>query len=163
MAGRDSYTTCETFSQSSGKSFWNAAPFLFSNVILVDVNIISKSIQVAAEHQRGVHEGAGIHKFSPLSNLHFLDVEYETSIEDLLSDSTFSAKDHDFIVCNLVGKTHVSRDPMRLVDLKRSGATATCSYNFLPDIFGNIIAFNGINNILLINPTTKCENEVVLE
>lgn len=151
-----------SFLYFSRESFRNAAPFLFGNAILVDVNIISKSIQVAAEHQGRIHEGAWIDELSFFIDLHFLDIEYEASIEDLLSDCTFTTKNHDFIVRNLVCKTHVTRDPVRLIN-GQICRISTCGYNLLPHILGDVIALNGVNNVFLINSTSKCKNEVVLE
>jgi len=128
---------------------------LLSDVIFVDVDVISKSIKVSAEHQWGVHERARVNKLSFLSDRHFLDVEYEASIEDLLSKGTLSSEDDDFIISDLIRKTHVSRDPSSLVQ----GWTL----NFLPHILRDIVAFNSVNDVLLINPSSKSKNVVILE
>jgi hypothetical protein len=37
------------------------------------------------------------------------------------------------------------------------------SNDLLPNILRNIVAFDGIHNVLLINSTTKSINEIVLE
>jgi len=86
----------------SRESFWNANPLLLSNLVLVDVNIISKSIKVATEHKWSVHERAWVHELSFFSDLHFFDIEYEAAIEDQESESTFTTKDQDFIISNLI-------------------------------------------------------------
>ena len=78
---------------SSRKSFRDADPLLLSNLVLVDVNIISKSIKVATEHQGSVHERAWVYKLSFFSDLHLFDVEYEASIEDQESEGTLTSKD----------------------------------------------------------------------
>ena len=57
---------------------------------------------MSTEHQWGVHEWAGVHKLSFLSDRHFLDVEYEASIEDLLSKGTLSSENDDFVISDLV-------------------------------------------------------------
>ena len=147
----------------SGESLWNAAPFLFSNAVLVNVDIITKCIHVSTKYQWSIHEWTWINKLSLFLNLHFLDVEYEASIEDLLGNGTLSTKNHDFIVCDLVRKTHVSWNPMRFVDWSSGQRIWSSSNNLLPDILGNIITFNCINDVLLINSTTECKNEVIFE
>ena len=121
----------------------------------MDIDVISKSIKVSTKHQWGVHERARVDKLSFLSDRHFLDVEYEASIEDLLSKSTLSSEDDDFVISDLIRKTHVSRDPSSLVQ----GWTL----NFLPHILRDVIAFNCVNDVLLINPSYKSKNVVVLE
>ena len=68
----------------------------------MDVDIISKSVKVSTEHQWGVHERAGVDKLAFLSDRHFLDVEYEASIEDLLSKGTLSSENDDFVISDLV-------------------------------------------------------------
>jgi hypothetical protein len=87
---------------SSGEGFWNATPLLLSNVIFVDIDIISKSVQVSAKHQGGVHERTRIDEFAFVRDSHFLDVEYEASIEDLLSNSALSSENDDFVISDLV-------------------------------------------------------------
>lgn len=37
------------------------------------------------------------------------------------------------------------------------------SHDFLPDIFGDVITLDGVHDVLLIDSTSKCEDEVVLE
>ena len=86
----------------SGERFWDAGPFLLRNVVLVDVNVVSEGEQITTEHQRSVHERARVHKLTFLLDFHFLDVEYEAPIENLLSQSALSSEDDDFIVSDLV-------------------------------------------------------------
>ena len=45
---------------ASGELLWNAAPLLLSDVILVNVDVIAKRVQVAAEDKRRVHEAARV-------------------------------------------------------------------------------------------------------
>ena len=70
----------------------------------MDVDIVSESIQIATEDQRGVHERARIHKLALLSNFHSLDVEYETTVEYLERKSTLASEDQDFMVSDLVSQ-----------------------------------------------------------
>ena len=96
----------------SGELLRNAAPFLLSDVILMNVDVITKCVHVATKHKRCVHEAARIHEFAFLSDLHLLDVQYKHSAEDLECDGTLSTKDQDFIVSDLISKAHVSRNPL---------------------------------------------------
>lgn len=84
---------------------------MLSDVIFVDVDVVSKSIQVSTEHKRGVHERAWVNKLSFLRDLHFLHIEYEASIEDLLSQGAFTTENDDFVIGDLIRQTHVTRDP----------------------------------------------------
>jgi hypothetical protein len=68
----------------------------------VDVDVISESVQVSSEHQRGVHERTGINELAFVRDCHFLDIEYEASIEDLLSQGTLSSENDDFVISDLV-------------------------------------------------------------
>lgn len=89
-------------SGSSRERFWDASPFLLRNVVLVDVDIVSKGVEITSENKRSVHEWAGINKLTFLFDFHFLDIEYEASIENLLSQSTLTSKNDDLIVGDLV-------------------------------------------------------------
>jgi len=77
----------------------------------MDIDIVSECIHVASKDEWSIHEGAWINELTFLFDLHFLNVEQETSIEDLLSQGTLSSKDEYLIVSDLVGKTHVTWDP----------------------------------------------------
>ena len=99
----------------SWKLFRNTIPFLLSDVVLVDVYVIAKSVKVASEDQRSVHKRAGINQFALLTNFHLFDVEYETAVKDLESVSTLASENEDLVVSDLVGETHVPRDPLGLV------------------------------------------------
>ena len=46
-------------------------------------DVIAISVETPVEDQGCVHEGTGVDKTAPLLDLHFLDVKYEASIEDL--------------------------------------------------------------------------------
>mgnify|MGYP007112324709 CR=1 FL=1 len=128
---------------------------MLSDVIFVDVDVISKGVEIASEHQGGVHERARVHEFAFFSHLHLLDVEYEAPVEDLRSQSTLSSENHDFVVSDLVSKTHVSLDPVGLVHLRSS--------DLLPNVFGDAIALNGVNNVLLINSSSESKDKFILE
>ena len=95
----------------SGECFWDANPFLFGNLVLMDVNVVAKGVQITSKHKRSVHERTGVNKFTFFSDLHLLHIEYEASVEDLRSQCTLSSENHDFIVGDLVCKTHVPLDP----------------------------------------------------
>ena len=75
---------------------------MLSNIVLMDVDIVSIGVHVTSEDQGGVHERARIDEFAFFSHLHFLDIKYEASVEDLLGQSTFAAKNNDLVVSNLV-------------------------------------------------------------
>ena len=148
---------------NSRESLRNTWPLLFGDVIFMNINIISKCIHVPSKDERSVHKGAWINKLASLFDLHCLNVKQETSIEDLLSQSTLPSKDKDFIICDLVCETHVTWDPRGFVDRDACSWVWVRSYNFLPNILWNIITFNCINNIFLIHSSSESENEVVFE
>ena len=147
----------ESFRQtsSSRECFLDTDPFLFSDFVFVDVNVISKCVQVSTKYKRCIHERARVNKFSFFSDLHFLYIEYEASIEDLRSQSTFTSKNHNLIVSNLVSQTHIPLNPRGFINLR--------SRNFLPNIFWDIIALNSVYNSLLVNSASKCKDEVIFE
>ena len=62
-----------------------------------------------------------------LTNLHLLDVENETAVKDLERDSTLTAKNQDLVVGHLISKTHIARNPLRLV--------AEWGRDLLPNVF----------------------------
>lgn len=140
---------------ASGELLWNAAPFLLSDVILVNVDVIAKRVQVAAEDKRRVHEAARVHEFAFLADLHLLDVQHEHAAEDLESDGALATKDQDLVVSDLVCEAHVARDPLGLVAIGLS--------DLLPDVLGDVIALDRVHNLTLIDSTAKCEDEIVLE
>ena len=128
----------------------------------MDVNIVSICVHVSAEYQWSIHERARIDKFAFLSNLHFLHIKNEASVEDLLSQSTLTAKNDDFIFSNLISQTHVTWNPCRFVT-QWPGGLRTDSSNFLPDILRNIVALNGVYDSLLVNSTSEGKDVVVFE
>lgn len=148
---------------NSRESLRNTRPLLFCNVIFMDIDIVSECIHVASKDEWSIHEGAWINELTFLFDLHFLNVEQETSIEDLLSQGTLSSKDEYLIVSDLVGKTHVTWDPWWFINRDACSWVWVCSYNFLPNILWNVITFNGINNVFLIDSSSKCKNEVIFE
>ena len=82
----------------------------------MDINIISICIQATIENKRCVHEGTGIYQASVFTHAHFFHIENITTIENLEHDGAFASKDHDFLICDLVGETHVRRNPVGLVN-----------------------------------------------
>lgn len=68
---------------------------------------------------------------------------------------TLAAKQKDFVIRDLVGKTHVGRHPVGLVDLG--------SANLLPHVPRDVINFDRVDNALLIYSSTESENVVVLK
>lgn len=140
---------------SSKNSLGNAWPLLFWDGILVDVDVVSIGVEVVVEHEWGVHEWARVHEGASLIDLHLLNVKDEHSVEDLESQSTFTSKDHDLLVCDLVSQTHIGWNPFGLVTQGWR--------NFLPRVSLNVVYFNYINDSLLINSTSKCKEILILE
>lgn len=139
----------------SNKGFRNAWPFLFRYRILVNVNIISKSIQALIKNERSVHEWARIDKTTFLIDDHSLYIKDEASIEYLERQSWLTSKYHDLLICDLIGDTHISRDPLRLVNLLRR--------NLLPHISLDVIHLNSVYNPFLINSTPKRKDILIFE
>jgi hypothetical protein len=100
----------------SNDGLWDARPFLLGDRVLMDVDIVTISVQAVVEHKRSVHERARIDKTTSLMNYHLLNVEYEATVEDLESDGTLSSEDDDFLISDLISKTHISRNPLGLID-----------------------------------------------
>ncbi len=121
----------------------------------MDVNIISIGVQTVVKYQWGIHEAAWVYKTSPFTNLHLLHIEHEAAVEDMESGRALATEEKDLIVSDLVSETHVGGHPLRFVDL--------WCINLLPDITRNVVTFNSIDNTLLINPSSKGEDIVVLE
>ena len=71
------------------------------------------------------------------------------------SKCAFASKEQYLIVSDLMSKAHVARHPVGLVDLR--------SCNFLPDIARYVINFYCVNNSLLIDSSTECEDVIVLK
>jgi len=42
--------------QASRERFWDAGPFLLRNVVFVDVDVVSKGVEMPTEHEGSVHE-----------------------------------------------------------------------------------------------------------
>jgi hypothetical protein len=119
------------------------------------VRIISIGVETSVENQGSVHERARVDKTATLTNLHFFNIKDEATIENLESHSAFASKYHNFVVGDLICKTHVRRNPLRLIYNR--------SWNLLPNISRNVVAFDSVDNLLLINTTAKGENIVVFE
>ena len=90
-----------------------------------------------------------------LTNLHLLDVKNKTAIEDLGRDGTLTAKNQDLVVGHLISKTHIARNPIRLV--------AEWSGDLLPDVLGDVVALDRVHNLALVDSTAKSKDEVVFE
>jgi hypothetical protein len=111
------------------------------------VRIISIGVETSVENQGSVHERARVDKTATLTNLHFFNIKDEATIENLKSHSAFASKYHNFVVGDLICKTHVRRNPLRLIYNR--------SWNLLPNISRNVVAFDSVDNLLLINTTAK--------
>jgi hypothetical protein len=138
---------------SSVDSFWDASPLLLWNRVLVDVDVVSESVQRVVEDQGGVHKAAGVDQSTLLHNSHLLDVEKEAPIEDLEGQSTFASEDQNFFVGNLVGQAHVGWDPL--------GLFAVC--DVLPNVPLDVVNLNDVNNLLLVNSAAEREKVLVLK
>jgi len=121
----------------------------------MNVRIVTISIETSVENQRGVHERARVHKTATLTNLHLFNIEDKASIENLESNCTFTSKYHNFIVSDLISKSHVSRNPFWFVHY--------WGRNFLPNISWNVIAFYSVDDLFLVYTTAERENIVVLK
>ena len=128
---------------------------MLGDVVAVYVDIVTIGVEVVIEYERRIHEGAWVNKTAPFLDFHFLNVEDKTSVENLESDRALSSKQNDLVVRYLVSQTHVGRNPLGLVDLR--------VVNLLPHIAGYVVDFDGVNNTLLINASTKRKDVVVLE
>ena len=78
----------------------------------MDVNVVSKGIQIAAENKRSIHERAWVHQLALFTDLHLLHIEDEAAIKDLEGERALSAKYEDLVICDLVGETHVTGNPV---------------------------------------------------
>lgn len=76
---------------------------MFGDLVLVDVDIVSESVEVAAKHERCVHERAWVNELAFLLDFHLLDVQDEAAIENEEGQRTLTSKDEDFVIGNLVG------------------------------------------------------------
>ena len=121
----------------------------------MNINVIAISVEAAIEHKWCVHEAARINQTTSLTNLHFLHIEDKAAIEDMEGECTFTSEEQDLVVSDLMGKAHVARHPVGLVDLR--------GCDFLPDIARDVINFYCVNNSLLIHSSTKCEDVIVLK
>jgi len=77
----------------SRKGFGDANPLLFGDLVLVDVNIVSKSIEISAKHERRVHERTWINELAFLLDLHLLDVQDEAAVEDKERQCALTSED----------------------------------------------------------------------
>ena len=69
----------------NNRCFGNNRPTLLRNIILVNINIISISIQTAIKDKRRIHKRARIDQTALFSNLHLFNVKNKTSIKNLES------------------------------------------------------------------------------
>lgn len=143
------------FGKHSG-CLWNNSPLSLLDRVAMHIHVVSVRVQVAVEHERSVHERAWVNKTAMLTNAHLLNVEYIATVEDLEQYRRLSSKDHDFLVRDLVGQSHVRGHPTSLVD-------ARAPAYLLPNVPLDVVDFDRIYYSLLINPTAKCEHVLVLE
>eukprot|EP00349_Pseudokeronopsis_sp_Brazil_P002544 CAMPEP_0202960110 /NCGR_PEP_ID=MMETSP1396-20130829/4265_1 /ASSEMBLY_ACC=CAM_ASM_000872 /TAXON_ID= /ORGANISM="Pseudokeronopsis sp., Strain Brazil" /LENGTH=194 /DNA_ID=CAMNT_0049679101 /DNA_START=163 /DNA_END=747 /DNA_ORIENTATION=+ len=90
---------------------------------------------------------------SLLLYLHLLQVQNKATIENRKRQRTLASKNHDLFVCDLVGDAHVGGDPLLLVDVGQH----------LPDVSPHIVALYRIYDLLLVYPSSKGEQILVLE
>lgn len=121
----------------------------------MDIRIVSISVQTSVENQGSVHERARVDKTATLTDLHFFNIEDEATIENLESHCTFASKYHNFVISDLICKAHVCRNPFWFIH--------DWGWNLLPNISWNVITFNSINNLFLVNTAAKRENVIIFE
>ena len=102
---------CSVFGQNDA-GLGNDRPFLLWNVVLVDVNVVTVSVQVGVEHKWSVHEGAWIDETASLTNLHLFDIEDEASVENVECCCGLSTEKQDLVVSDLMSQSHISRHPV---------------------------------------------------
>lgn len=121
----------------------------------MDIRIVSISVKTSVENQGSVHERARVDKTATLTNLHLFNIEDEATIENLESHCTFASKYHNFVISDLICKAHVGRNPLWFI--------YDWGWNLLPYISWNIVTFNSINYLFLVNTTAKRENVIIFE
>ncbi len=119
----------------------------------MDVDIISVGVETLVEHERGVHEGAGVHQTALLREGHLLNVKHETTVEYLKSQGTLTTEHHDLLIGNLVSHTHIGGDPFLLVN----------SWQLSPYVSLDVVTLNGVHDSLLVYSPSKGENVLILE
>lgn len=130
-------------------------PLLLGDVVLMDVDVVAVGVEALVENKRRVHKRTWINKASTFANFHFLNIEDETTVEDMEGCSAFATEQNDFVVSNLVRQAHVGGHPLRLVHLG-------CA-DLLPHVARDVVALNGVNDPLLVNSATESEDVVVFE
>lgn len=65
-------------------------------------DVVAVRIQGPVEDQGRIHERTWVYKTATFLDLHFFDVEDETSIEDLESESGLTTKYQDLVLCDLI-------------------------------------------------------------
>ena len=85
---------------------------MLGDIVLVDVDIVAVCVEGRVEDERSIHERTRINQAASLTNLHFLDIKDEASIEDVESHCTLTTKEKDLIVRDLVSKAHVRGNPV---------------------------------------------------
>ena len=128
---------------------------MLRDVVAVHIDIITVSVEVVVEDERRVHKRTGVNKTSPFLDFHLFNVEDKTSVEDLESDRALPAEQNDFVVCDLIGQTHIRWHPFRLIYLR--------ILDFLPNISRNVIHFNCVDNSLLVDSASERKDVIVLE
>jgi len=121
----------------------------------MDVDIITVGIEIRVENERCIHKRTRVDQATSLTNLHFLYIKDEASVEDVESDGTLTTEQQDLVIGDLMSQTHVRGHPVRFVDLR--------STDLLPNVSRNVIHLDCINNTLLIYSAPKGKDVVVLE
>ena len=135
--------------------FGDDGPLRFLDVVAMDVDVITVSVEASIEDERSVHEGAGVNKTSMFTHAHLFDVKHITPVEDLEHHGTLATEYHDLLLSYLMGQTHVGGHPVALVNHG--------SLDLLPDITFDVVALDGVNDALLVDSTSESEHIVVLE
>ena len=86
----------------NSRSLSNNRPLTLSNVVAMDINIVSISVQITIEYKWCVHKGTGVYQASMFTHAHFFNVEDIAAIKNLEHDGTFASKDHDFLISDLM-------------------------------------------------------------
>ena len=119
------------------------------------VDVVSVCIETPIEDQRSVHETAWVDETATFSDRHLLHVKHEAAVEDLESQGRLASEDHDFVLCDLVGQAHVGRHPLGLIHQR-------CR-DLLPHVARDVVALDGVHDLLLVNTAAERKHVVVLE
>lgn len=121
----------------------------------MDVGVVSKGVERVVEYQGLVHEGALVHQAASLDDLHLFKVQHKDTIKDVVGNRTLASEDHDLLLSDLVGETHVGGHPQTLV-LGRQ-------LQLLPHVPLDVIDFDCVYNHLLVYSATDGKEILVFE